>query len=173
LLEEYLVRHAQKGDKDALDKLVRKYYDRIYSFCYHHTNDREVAEDICQDTFVSMLEHMSEYKHYHKFLNYLYVIAGNKCRDFYKKKKPVYLDEVPETVQQAGYQISELEENTVIKALVNNLPAELREVVILRFYMGLKYQDIAKILQISNSLVKYRVKKAISCLQMEMEGSDQ
>ena len=171
MTEEYLLRQVQKGDKDALDKLIRRYYDRVYTYCYHHTNRKEVAEDICQDTFISVLEHIGEYKHYHKFLNYLYVIAGNKCKDYYKKKKPLYFDEIPETEENGKYLGSELEERAVIKELVNILPEELREVIILRFYMELKYQDIARILHISNSLVKYRVKKAIAVLRTELERS--
>lgn len=171
MTEEYLLRQVLSGDKDALDKLVRRYYDSIYAYCYHHINDKQMAEDLCQDTFVSMLEHIGEYKNYHKFLNYLYVIAGNKCKDFYKKRKPFYLDEVPENVGKKEFQKSELEERFVMKELVMHLPEELREVIILRFYQELKFQDIARILQISNSLVKYRVKKAISYLQAEMERS--
>lgn len=171
LTEEYLLRRANSGDKEALDQLIRRYYDQIYTYCYHHTNEKEAAEDICQDAFVSMLEHIGEYKHYHKFLNYLYVIARNKCKDYYKKKKPLYLDEIPEAEGKRAFQQSELEERLIIKELVRHLPEELREVVILRFYMELRYQDIARIMNISNSLVKYRVKKAISYLQTEMERS--
>ncbi len=171
MTEEYLLRRAKEGNKDALDNLIRRYYDQIYAYCFHHTNDSGAAEDLCQDTFVSMLEHIGEYKHYNKFLNFLYVIAGNKCKDYFKKKKPIYMDEMPKK-EQGGQIQSELEEGIVIKQLVNGLPEELREVIILRFYMELRYQDIAKILQISNSLVKYRVKKAISYLQTEMEGSE-
>lgn len=164
MLEEFLLKSAQSGNKEALEQLIQKYYDPIYTYCFHHTNDRQTAEDICQDTFCSMLEHMGEYRHYHKFLNYLYVIAGNKCKDFYKKKKPVCLSELPEEMQE-----NQLENSVAIKQLVQGLPSELREVIILRFYQELKYQDIARILQISNSLVKYRVKKALSCLQEELE----
>lgn len=171
MTEDYILHRVLSGDKNALDRLIRRYYDPIYSYCYHHTNDKQAAEDICQDTFVSMLEHIDEYKHYHKFLNYLYVIAGNKCKDFYKKKKPLYLDEVPEAVGKKEFQKSELEERLVIKELIMHLPEELREVIILRFYQELKYQDIARVLQISTSLVKYRVKKGISYLQAEMERS--
>lgn len=167
MIEEYLLRRAQDGDKEALDKLIRRYYDKVYTYCYHHTDDSEAAEDICQETFCSVLEHIGEYRHYNKFLNYLYVIAGNKCKDFYKKKKLIYLDKLPEGEAQEY----EWESDIAMRQLVQSLPSELREVIILRFYQELKYQDIAKILQISSSLVKYRVKKAIFCLQEELERS--
>lgn len=167
MIDEYLIRCAQTGNKDALEKLITRYYDRIYSYCFHHVKEKQAAEDLCQETFLSLLEHIEEYRHYNKLQNYLYVIAGNKCRDFYKKKKPLYYDEIPESEKQDV----EKEEQLFMKELVHHLPKELEEIVILRFYQELKYQDIAKILQISNSLAKYRVKKAIAYLREELERS--
>lgn len=165
--DEHLIRCAQNGNKEALDKLIRHYYDSIYSYCIHHVQDRHVAEDLCQETFISMLKHIEEYRHYDKFQNYLYVIAGNKCRDFYKKKKPLYLEDVQEQREETGTN----EEEILIKELVHTLPGELKEVIILRFYQDLKFRDIADILQITVSLAKYRVKKAVELLREEMERS--
>ena len=171
--DEYLIRHAQAGDKNALEKLIRRYYDKIYSYCFHHVNDCGTAEDICQETFCSVLEHLDKYRHYDKFQNYLYVVAGNKCKDFFKKKKPLYFDDIPEgEVKEADGQFPKDEDMILMKELVHQLPRELEEVIILRFYQELKYQDIAGILQISNSLVKYRVKKAIECLRSELEKGE-
>lgn len=170
MLDEYFISRIQSGDKNALDKLIRRYYDKIYSFCFYHVNDRQCAEDICQETFCSMLEHLDEYRHYNKLQNYLYVIAGNKCKDFYKKKKPLYFDEIPEN-EINKMQVSEFDNAILIKELVHHLPKELEEVIILRFYQELNYSDIANILKTSNSSAKYRVKKAIGLLRDELERS--
>lgn len=168
MLDEYLISRVQSGDKDALDKLLRQYYDKIYSYCFHHVRDVRCAEDICQETFLKLLEHLDEYRHYGKLQNYLYVIAGNKCKDFYKKKKPLYLDEI--TVNEISKEQLPAESDTVLmKELVHQLPKELEEVIILRFYQELKYQDIAKILKISASLAKHRVKKAVRLLRDELD----
>lgn len=56
MIDEYLIRCAQAGNKDALDKLIRRYYDKIYSYCFHHVRDKQAAQVLCQETFVSMLE---------------------------------------------------------------------------------------------------------------------
>ena len=165
LMDEYLIRCAQNGNKDALDKLIRRYYDSILRYCMHHVRERHVAEDICQETFVSMIQHIEDYRHYDKFQNFLYVIAGNKCRDFYKRRKPVYLEDVPEQMKSEGAD----EEQILIKELVHILPKELQEIVILRFYQELRYRDIADILQISVSNAKYRVKRAVEMLRTELE----
>lgn len=167
LVDEYLIRCAQNGSKESLDKIIRRYYDSIYKYCYHHVQDKHTAEDLCQETFVSMLEHMDNYKHYDKFQNYLYVIAANKCRDFYKKKKPILCEDMPEQKTETVLG----EEEILMKELVYKLPKELQEVVFLRFYQELKFRDIADILQINVSLAKYRVKKAVGMLREEMERS--
>lgn len=58
MIDEHLIRCAQDGDKAALEKLISRHYDRIYQYCYHHVGERQSAEDLCQETFVSMLEHI-------------------------------------------------------------------------------------------------------------------
>lgn len=147
-----------------LEKIIRKYYDEIFLYCFHHVGNRAAAEDLCQDTFVSFIEHYEEYRHIGKTKNYLYTIAGNKCKDFYRKKVPIPMEELPE--QGTGECLEEL---AVIREMVTGLPDELREAVIMRYFQNLKYTEIASILKISPSLAKYRVKKGLEQLS-EMEG---
>lgn len=147
-----------------LEKIIRKYYDDIFLYCYHHVGDRSIAEDLCQDSFVSFIEHYEEYRHIGKTINYLYTIAGNKCRDYYKKIKPIPMEEIIEHRTEEN-----LEEAAVIRQMVSELPEELREAVILRYFHNMKYADIASILKIGLSLAKHRVKKGLELLA-EMEG---
>lgn len=148
----------------VLEKTIRKYYDEIFRYCYHCVGNRAAAEDLCQDTFVSFIEHYEEYRHIGRTKNYLYTIAGNKCKDFFRKKVPVPMEELPE--QGTGECLEEL---AVIRQMVSNLPEELREAIVLRYFQNLKYADIASILKISPSLAKYRVKRGLEQLS-EMEG---
>lgn len=74
------------------------------------------------------------------------------------------MEEVPE--QEAAQSI---EESIIIKQMVMNLPEEFREAVVLRYFQNLRYKDIADILKVSPSLVKYRVKKGLELLS-ELEG---
>lgn len=144
--------------------MIRKYYDEIFLYCYHRVGNRVAAEDLCQDTFVSFIEHYEEYHHIGKTKNYLYTIAGNKCKDFYRKNVPIPMEELPE--RGSG---ESLEELAVIRQMVSDLPEELKEAVTLRYFQNLKYTDIASILRISLSAAKYRVKRGIEQLS-EMEG---
>ncbi|MCM1261529.1 MAG: RNA polymerase sigma factor [Butyrivibrio sp.] len=147
-----------------LEKIIRKYYDEIFRYCYHHVESRAVAEDLCQDTFVSFIERYEDYRHEGKVKNYLYVIAKNKCRDYYKKKTPLLIDEITE--QESG---ECMEETVVIRQMVMSLPEEFREAVILRYFQNFRYSDIAAFFNVSPSLAKYRVKRGLELLA-EMEG---
>lgn len=83
---------------------------------------------------------------------------------FLQKNMPIPMEELPE--QRTGECLEEL---AVMRQMVSDLPEELREAVVMRYYQSLKYTDIASILKISPSLAKYRVKKGLEQLS-EMEG---
>lgn len=155
---------AAEGGELVLEKIIRKYYDEIFRYCYHHVGSRDTAEDLCQDTFLSFIEHYDKYRLMGKTKNYLYTIAGNKCRDYYKKKAPLIMENIPE--QETG---QPMEETVVIRQMVMSLPGEYREAVILRYFQSMRYKDIADILAIRLSLAKYRVKKGVELLS-DMEG---
>ena len=150
-----------------LEKIIRQYYDEIFRYCYHHVESRATAEDLCQDTFLSFIEHYDKYHSMGKIKNYLYTIAGNKCRDYYKKKKPLIMDKIPE--QETAQCI---EETVVIREMVMGLPEEFREAVILRYFQNMRYKDIAAVLAIRLSLAKYRVKKGLELLSVMEGGAD-
>lgn len=146
-----------------LEKIIRQYYDAIFRYCYHTIGSRALAEDLCQDTFVSFIGHYAEIRSMNKAKSYLYTIAKNKCRDYYKKKKPIFMEEIPE---QEGDEC--MEELVIVRQMVMSLPEAFREAVVLRYFQNLNYPEIAAILEISLSLAKYRVKKGLELLS-EME----
>ncbi|MGN0160616.1 MAG: RNA polymerase sigma factor [Lachnospiraceae bacterium] len=147
------------------ERMLTVYYDEIFRYCYHHVGSRETAEDLCQDTFVSFLENKSDYQSRGKLKNYLYTIARNKCIDYFRKAEPVCMDTLPEITKDERF-----EEMVAIKDLVEKLPDELREVIILRFFQELKYREIADILGIGVPKSKYLVAKALEVLEKEVSS---
>ena len=103
-----------------------------------------------------------------KTLNYLYTIAGNLCRDYYKKKKESLLeDEQKEPEDKAGEQeIDRVVEKNAIEEALASLPFEMREVIILYYFEERKLSEIADILHIGLPLVKYRIRQA----KMKLKG---
>lgn len=162
----WLIYKIKNKDEAAGEAFVRKYYSAIFRYCLLHLRDYSQAEDITQETFLRFFENIERYRSYGKALNYLYVIAGNACKDYYKKKKYWLMDELGKG--QENQNPSEMTENPMaqiplkieIEQAMEKLPSEIREVAILFFFQELKQKEIAKILEISLSLVKYRVSRA-------------
>ena len=73
-------------DPDALEAWVRDNYEDIYVYCYCNVRNREDAQDITQNVFLSFLSSLGRYVEYGKLKNYLFVIARNKIKDHWKKK---------------------------------------------------------------------------------------
>lgn len=151
-----LIQRMKQGDEKACDIFVRKYYEEIFKYCKYRCFDIESAEDIVQETFVKFFANLPKYHFRGKTKNYLYKIAGNLCKDFYKKKKELLSGE--EEIAKSGtlYTLDYVVDKVMVETAVQSLPQELQEVII----QGLKIREIAGMLQISLSLVKYRLKEA-------------
>lgn len=97
------IRKLKMGDKESVNCVFEQYYDKVYGYCYRHVTHRETAQDLTQEVFLRVFKHMEDYRHYGKFENYLYVIAGNLCKDFYKKNRFLSLEEMELQVEEEGF----------------------------------------------------------------------
>ena len=119
-----------------------------------------------QETFVRFYEAILKDANIRKIKNYLYSIAGNILKNYYKKKKEILLDQLPETEKD---NLTELEIRLDIERALDQLPEEIKEITILFFFQGLKQKEIAALLHIKLSLVKYRISKAKELLSKQLE----
>lgn len=156
-LDFLLVQKMRLGDEQAFDHFISKYYPAILNYCRLHIPDNGYAEDMTQETFTHFFRTLKQYRHYGKAANYLYTIASNVCKDYYKKKKEILTENLPEVIDE---NTQNMENKIMISEAFSNLSDELKEVAILYFIQGHKQNDIAVILQISIPLVKYRIRKA-------------
>lgn len=166
--DRLLVYRARAGDEEACAKLVEKYYPGIYQYCLLHMYDAYDAQDLTQEVFVSFFGHLDSYREYGKVKNYLYTIAGNTVKNYYKKKKDLPLENMPENDIQKTDDIRDATARMDIERAIQRLPDEIREVAILFFFQELKQREIAQILQLKLSLVKYRIGRARELLQREL-----
>ena len=163
-----LIRRIRQGDDCAIEQFVQKYYGDILNYCHYRCHDRAYAQDLTQETFIRFFTGLSGYRHSGKAKNYLYTIAGNLCKNFYKKNTEIpALDNEQQslTVQKASGRPEEdptepIADRLAVRWALAQLPAELREVVILYYFQELKLKEIAAILKISLPLAKYRVRRA-------------
>ncbi len=156
-LDYLLVQKMRMGDEKAFEDFVAKYYPQILRYCQIHVKDDGYAEDMAQETFVRFFRTLKQYQHYGKVGNYLYAIAANACKDYHRKMREIPMEELPEAQNK---NTESLEEYIAVKEALNNLPEELREVAVLFFVQERKQKDIARILGLSLSLVKYRIRRS-------------
>lgn len=162
-----LIRKMKQGDDDAFDTFVHKYYDAILKYCGYHCSDAEYAEDLTQETFVNFFAKLSDYRHKGKTKNYLYTIAGNLCKNYYKQKKPLTIDE--EQLSEMESASDNPEEKVIDKIMIEwaleQLPDEFQQVIDLYYFQEMKLTEIASALDIGLPLAKYRLKQARSRLE--------
>ena len=165
-----LIQKIRNGDNRAGNEFVKKYYPLIYQYCFLHIHDRDCAEDMTQETFVRFFEAVMNRTDIAKAKSYLYRVAGNTVKNYYRKKKELLLEKLPDTVENNA---ADIEVRLDIERAVARLPDEIREITILFFFQGLKQKDISDLLGIKLSLVKYRVSKAKELLSEELEVGTQ
>lgn len=143
-------------------------YDKIYRYCYFKVNNKEIAEDLTQETFLKYFSQTS-YINRGKPLAYLYTIAKNLCVDFYRNnnKNQDLDEEVP-----GNGDISVFETNFAIRQAVSTLPNDLQELLLLRFANELGIGEIANIMGISRFSVYRRLNKAFGMLKTILGKED-
>ncbi len=146
---------------------LEEQYDKIYRYCYFKVHQREIAEDITQETFLRFFE-SSDYVNTGKAMQYLYTIARNLCVDEYRKQKTEVLDE--EAVDRNA------EDNMITQVSVRMALSELdkadRELLLLRYVNEVPVSVICKLYGISRFAVYRRVSQATKNLKGKLGKED-
>ncbi|MDD3413726.1 MAG: RNA polymerase sigma factor [Lachnospiraceae bacterium] len=164
-----LIQRMRMGDEKAIDQFIEKYYPKIYKYCRMHMYDTYISEDMTQETFIRFFDSLGKYQHWGKAANYLYVIASNVCKDFYRKTKEIPLDAFGE--EHVCFEV-QTDLRLDIQSAFDKLPDDIREVSILFFIQEQKQKDIAKIMGIGLPLVKYRISRAREILTEFLREED-
>ena len=173
-----LIKQAIKGDTDAQSKLVSLWYKRIYNFAYKYFSDHDLAMEIGQKTFISMYKNISKLKSQERFKPWLYRIATNYCHEESRRQSKrsgdigVNVDdseigskEVSGAFYNPERQFGRNELSELLLDALNVLSAEQREVVIMKEYEGLKFKEIAEVLDVSENTVKSRLYYGLAALK--------
>lgn len=165
--ENELLHRIKKGDTSCWEELVSMYYEDILRYCIYHSPDIEAAKDAVQETFLKVIRYFPQYQNRGKFRGFLYKVASNTCTDLWRQRKN---DELPEEMEflETGYARSEAAVN--FQYMVRNLPAELKEVVYLKFAQELTLWEIAMATELPMRTVQSRIRRALKMMKQEMEG---
>lgn len=175
-----LVSNARDGSIMAFNQLVEIFQEEIYRMAYYRTRSRMDAEDITQDVFMQAFRHLPRLKQTERFRSWLFRIAMNKIRDFYRKKKLRNLfknfSNDDETIQldRDSNEDPEAMENLIRQdfwkkfgLVLDKLSRMEREVFLLRFFDHLSIREIAGVLKKSESTIKTHLYRSLKKLKTE------
>jgi RNA polymerase sigma-70 factor (ECF subfamily) len=175
----------KQGSKRAYETLVRHYMRDAWVVAYGFVGNAEDARDLSQEAFVKAYQARDRFDPDRPFYPWLYRIIKNHCLNFVKRgmksTTPLYYDDNPDREKFAGPQATPLEELEqderirMVRAAVNMLSEDHREIILLKNFRGHSYQEIADILEIPIGTVMSRLYYARKALKeiierLEMEG---
>ncbi len=168
-----LVGLYQKGNQEAISELIDRYKQRIHSTIFFLVKNTELTEDLFQETFIKIILSLRK-KHYNeqgKFLPWALRIAHNLVIDYFRKQKLMPMqydmeefsifDIMPSNGRNASEQMIYNEKIDYVRGLLDKLPFEQKEVVILRHYAELSFKEIAQMLDININTALGRMHYAI------------
>ncbi len=182
--DEQLLEQFREGRREAFGVLVRRYEGELYGYLRRYLGDGNLADDVFQNTFLQVYTKSGQYEPGRPVRPWLYTIATNQAIDALRRQgrhQAVSLDQEREETAAAELpqllgllesrgpgpleQLQGEERRQLVRASVERLPDFLRQVVVLAYYQGLKYRDIAEILGIPVGTVKSRLHSALVKLQ--------
>jgi RNA polymerase sigma-70 factor, ECF subfamily len=178
--DEELLALFRQGTQEAFGALVRRYEGELYGYLRRYLGDRDLADDVFQNTFLQLYTKIHKYEAGRPVRPWLYAIATNQAIDAMRRQgrhQTVKLHAEGDDVGDADMphlltllesrgpgpleQLQSEERKQLIRATVERLPDFLKQVVILAYYQGLKYKEIADIMGIPVGTVKSRLHTAL------------
>jgi RNA polymerase sigma-70 factor (ECF subfamily) len=178
MTDQEVVLLARDGREAAYRELVRRYERPIFSLLFRMVRDRELAEDLSQETFVKALNAIDSYRPEYKFSSWIFKIANNAAIDHLRRRELDTLSlegsphaETPEAVQATALQLGDRSENALdiveakelgsaIEEAIGRLRPEYRSCILLRHVEGLAYEEIAQTLDLPLGTVKTYIHRA-------------
>jgi RNA polymerase sigma-70 factor (ECF subfamily) len=173
LSDQELIARYTGGDETAFETLLQRYKGKIYTSIYLFVKDRALAEDIFQEVFIKIIDTLrkGKYNHEGKFVQWAMRISYNMCVDYHRRNKrrshinPTDEFDIFDVLRvgddAADTLIMRSETHTRIRRLVDSLPEEQREVVILRHYADMSFKEIASLTRVSINTALGRMRYAL------------
>ncbi|QWK09942.1 MAG: sigma-70 family RNA polymerase sigma factor [Thermoflexus hugenholtzii] len=172
--ERRWIARARKGDPEAIAALYQHYADGVYRYLLYRVGDAELAEDLTADVFLKMIEDLPRYEERGlPFGAWLFRIARARLIDHWRRqgRRPLVALEDTETGPQISQDIpeDEIAVSEMIQRALRVLTEEQREVVVLRFLVGMSLEEVARAMGKSVGAVKALQHRALSALARYLE----
>jgi len=181
LTDEQLVELAVSGDREAFGEIVRRWERKIFALCFGMLGREDDARDAAQETFISAYRSLSGFRGDAKVSSWLHRIAVNQCLTFKRRAKTrseEYLDSEDGSEERIfiaplhnspSRQAEQVERLRLVRTAVSSLPTDLRQVIVMKEFEEMTFQEISDTLELPLSTVKSRVYTALKQLRMKLE----
>jgi len=173
-----VIRQVLRGDRDAYADIVERYQSPIYNLAVKLTGSLSDAEDLAQDVFLRVYESLDRFDNSKRFFPWMYTVALNVIRNYNKKNKQIFLriqqenftDKWLKHTETPEKNVSENQQQKKLARCILKLPIRLKEAVVLRYYQGLTFGEIAEARSCSLSAAKMRVYRGLEQLNRLMQS---
>ncbi len=182
MMDHELVNQFIAGDESCIEILINRHKNRVYTYILLIVKNQELAEDIFQDTFVKVIKSLQKGKYQEKgiFLSWVIRIAHNLIIDYYRKMKHMKMtsadDKDVNILNSKKFAQDTIEDEIIqgqiehdVRKLINELPQDQKEVILLRHYGGLSFKEIADQTGVSINTALGRMRYALINLRKLIE----
>lgn len=177
--DEFLLDAYLRGDRAAFTALMTRYSNELLHFLTRFLGSRAAADDVFQDTFLQIHLSAETFDSERRFKPWLFTIAANKARDYHRKHSrgsmmslsasisgeddgECFVDLLQAEVPNPDSPLLDAERSRLVKKAVDSLPPHLREILLLSYFQGFSYNQIAESLEIPLGTVKSRLHTAVA-----------
>lgn len=159
--DNVLVERCRNGDSAAFEPIVERYQRLLFTVALRMLGDHDEASDAAQNAFVKAYQKLDTFDQSRRFFSWIYRILLNECLNFRRDRHP-HEQLTPElaTVGSPVELLEATERRRRVQAAVRALPIEQREVIVLRHFTELSYEEIAEVLRVPAKTVKSRLHTA-------------
>lgn len=181
LADEQLVELAVSSDPDAFGEIVRRWERKIFALCFGMLTREDEARDAAQETFIAAYKNLDRFRGEAKVSSWLHRIAVNQCLTIKRRTKTRsedFIDEasgetdrvfVAPAMMSPGSKAEQAERLNMVRQAVSALPTDLRQIVVMKEFEEMTFQEISDTLEIPLSTVKSRLYTALKQLRMRLE----
>ena len=173
--EKNLINRMKQNDKQALDIFIRELYPDVYRFVYCKMNGLDISKDITQEVFLRFIKNIRSYEHNGRVLSYLFKIASNLCMDYFRKNRNEDI-EIEEAILKDDTDVHESVLRKIkqekLLSYIYVLKGKEQDVILLKYFHGYTFKEIASIYDTPESTIKSRHKSALIKLKKMIKEGD-
>ncbi|MGD8375974.1 MAG: RNA polymerase sigma factor [Acidobacteriota bacterium] len=171
--DEELMARFQAGDRESFALLAGRYATPLYALASRYLGRREDAEEIRQEALMKAFAQARRFRPDGRFRSWIYRIALNLCHDRRRRSRRLRWSSLEDEAEPAAAPTEDLvqrrEESARVRAALEQLPEEQRSVLVLKEYEGLKFREIAEVLECPESTVKSRLYRGLTALRSRLD----